>query len=639
MYYYEVTLGVARHWKQPVYAYSSNEEIGISALVYVPFGPQRMLGVVVKRTKKPAFETKHILAISGINISESTLKFLFWYEAYYALAPSQSTAQLLPDYLTKKPQTTSFSGQWSPEIPLPITDAQSEAISAITSTSKPTVLHGITGSGKTRIYLHLIRSQLEMGKNALLLVPEIALTAQLIIELQKLAPTLVFHSQLTDAERSKLWYTIATSENPCVVVGPRSTLFLPYKHLGIIGVDEAHEPSYKQDNEPRYHGLYVAAGLANAHKAKLLLGSATPPICETEFILSRGGNLVCLHEQALKATAQKNMKIVDMRDTTQLSAHPLFSKVLLEAIRTALKEGSQSLLFINRRGTSKLVLCSEDSCDWIATCESCELPLTYHHDSGMLVCHTCGRKQRIPVSCPLSAHPVELRSLGSKAIVEEIQALFPNARIGRFDSDTDTKASFHTQYKDIVEGSVDILIGTQQIIKGLDLPQLSVMGVLNADLSLHFPDYSSEERTFQLIAQALGRVGRGHRKGTVILQTFQPHNPTIQEASREDWHAFFNRQKKELKAHNLPPYRFIAKVIIRDKNLLKAFKRAQSYKESLGKNAHLEVEGPVPSFYQKRGAYYYVQLHLKSGSRNALLVALRNSPEGVMLDLDPTTLL
>lgn len=639
MFYYEVKLGGARHWKQPAYTYSSDFELKLRALVYVPFGSQKKHGVVVKRTKKPSFETKPIISKSNIIIPQATIDFLGWYEAYYLLSPSQAFGQLLPDYLTKKYATAPFRGKYEPTRELPLTSVQNAAIKKLQSTPKPTVLHGVTGAGKTRLYIHLIREQLALGKNALLLVPEIALTTQLIKELQQYVPTAVFHSQLTDAERSKLWYSVATSTEPCAIIGPRSTLFLPHDQLGVVIVDEAHEPSYKQENEPRYHGIYVAAGLANAHHAKLVLGSATPPVSETEFILSRGGNLVCLHEQALKATADKRVRIVDMRDNANMSAHPLFTKALLDAIRQALKEGSQSLLFLNRRGTSKLVLCSNDSCEWIAECEVCELPMTYHHDSGKLICHTCGRTSRIPTSCPLCAHPVDLKSLGSKAIVEEIKALFPEAKIGRYDSDTDTKASFHEQYEAIVSGSVDILIGTQQIIKGLDLPRLAVVGLLNADLSLHFPDFSSEERTFQIITQTLGRVGRGHRKGTVVLQTFQPHNPTIQDAAREDWHAFFEREKLELKAHHLPPFRFITKVLFRDKKLTTALKKAASFKEILSSDNKIEIEGPVPSFYQKRGLYYYVQLHLKSTARNELLRVLKDAPEGALIDLDPITLL
>ena len=640
MYYYEVGLGVARHWKSAVYTYSSEDAVEIGTIVVVPFGKQRKNGTVLKKVNKPEFELKSIYKTLEVKLESAHMQFMKWFSEYYSAQDSQVYSQFMPSYL--KPAKVNIPDINQKFLSLPeLNKHQKTALSEINTTLKPSVLHGVTGAGKTRIYTHLLMEQVRKGKDALLLYPEISLTSQVVNELQKYAKVIVFHSGLTDSERSRLWHLVATKPRACIIVGPRSALFLPHKNLGIVIIDEAHESSYKQDSDVKYNSIYTAGGLCSVHGAKLLLGSATPPLSETEHILSRGGNLVCLHVKAIEQNAGDNntfkeINVVDAKARDSFSKHSMISNELIKAVSNALAKNEQTMLFINRRGTAKLVLCS--TCDWQADCEQCDLPLTYHHDTHKLLCHTCGLKSNMPNVCPNCESSTNLKSLGSKAIVDDIARLFPSAKIGRFDSDTEKAESFSVNYDDIKTGKIDILIGTQQLIKGLDLPKLSTVGILNADLSLYFPDFSSDERTFQLIAQALGRVGRGHQSGKIVVQTFQPKNSVINMAIREDWHGFRESELRTRKDHNFPPYSFYAKVIFRDKSIPKSNEKALKCK-NLNLDTGLHIDGPLPSFFFKRGGYYYSQLILRSNSRNNLLKYVQNVGDDAIVDLDPSTLL
>jgi len=636
MNYYDVVIGAEKHWKSATFTYSYLDNLSKGTLVNVPFGSKSKVGFIVKKVTKPAFNLKELTPYNDLVIPDNTLKFMEWYQGYYAAKGGQAYGQFLPHYLTKKIPTLA---QPAPPVskPIQLNEQQKQAKKQLQSTPKPSVLHGITGSGKTRLYLSLILDTLAQNKSAVLLYPEISLTSQLINEVSNYAPVAAFHSGLTSAQRSKLWFRVATAQEPMVIAGPRSAMFLPYKDLGLIVIDEAHESTYKQDSDIRYNSILTAGGLSKAHDAKLIIGSATPPVNETELILNSGGNLVCMHRQAIANDHQKTTHIIDRKNRKLFTKHNLISDPLIESVAKSLSQNKQSLLFINRRGTAKVTLC--ESCGWQAECPDCELPLTYHHDLHKLICHTCGKTQRVESLCPVCENKTSLKALGSKAIVDEVQQLFPEAKIARFDTDTAKDQSFSTIYKDVRAGKVDILIGTQQIAKGLDLPLLSTVGVLDADLSLHFPDYSSDERTFQLISQVSGRVGRGHGAGTIYIQTLHPDNPVIKLATTEDWHTFRETELQNRKKHHFPPYVFAAKIIFRDKQFQKAFDKADKQKIILEKLPGLSIEGPLPSFNQKRGGFYFVQIHIKSKSRAKILAAMDKLTVDAIYDLDPTTFL
>jgi len=639
MRYYEIGVGVERHWKSAVFTYSSESPLAVYEFVRVPFGKLKKPGIVLREVKKPTFVAKPVMSSFGVAAEKETLDFMRWFKEFYGIQNSQLYGQLLPSFIgnhSDQAQHTDDRGHEKPDNTL--SPAQQKAFGAIVKSDTPTILRGITGAGKTRIYIELIKKTIDGGKNVLFLYPEISLTTQLTEEIRKHVPALVFHSNMTNKERSELWHKVAAAEEPTVVAGPRSALFLPHKNLGIVIVDEAHEQSYKQDNDVRYSGLLVAGGLAKAHSAKLLLGSATPPVNETELVLKNGGTIVELTEKAITSDYSRNVHISDLKDADQFKKHPLLSDKLIESMGKNIKANKQTLLFINRRGTAKLLLC--EACEWQSECEHCDLPMTYHHDTHQMICHTCGNKAQPMTMCPDCGEKTAIRSLGSKALVEEVKKLFPAATIARFDSDNAKSDSFAERYSEVHSGGVDILIGTQQLAKGLDLPKLKTVAVLQADLSLHFPDYSSNERTFQLLSQVIGRVGRGHGDAEVYVQTYQPNNPVIQQAIDEDWTTFRKNELKERSVHRFPPDYFIAKLLFREKTYEKAQAAAEETAKKIQKSSiEVAVDGPLPSFYGKRGGYYYVQIHLKSKKRSALLSACKLAPAATIQDLDAATLL
>lgn len=635
MHYYDVAIGAEKHWDSSVFTYSSNIEVPIGQLVNVPFGTKNKTGFVVSKTTRPKFKTK-VLSSYDFVLSKQSIRFISWFQTFYAAKPGQAFMQLFPGYLTKKMPKYNTDKVVLDDVNITLNSAQKRAKNELLSSTKPSILHGITGSGKTRLYTSIIIDSLRAGKSALVLYPEISLTPQLLEELKQYAPVIAFHSGMTDAERSRAWYAVAQHTEPIIIIGPRSSLFLPHKDLGIIIIDEAHESTYKQENDIYYNSLMVAGGLAQAHAAKLILGSATPPITETELIIRNGGSMVCMHKKAILDTHKTSVTVVDKKDRRLFTKSSLLSDVLLDSIQHALNSKKQSLLFINRRGTAKLTLC--EHCGWQAECPDCGLPLTYHHDFHAMVCHTCGKKQRVESVCPVCSESTSIKALGSKALVEEVVTRYPDARVGRFDTDNTKEESFTNLYQSIKRGDIDILIGTQQIVKGLDLPLLRTVGVIDADLSLHFPDYSSDERTFQLISQVAGRVGRGHGDGHIVVQTLHPGSPIIALAIKEDWHKFRDAELANRKQHNFPPYIYSVKVIFRDKSYNKAMARATAQKDRLA-TKNVDIEGPLPSFVAKRGLHFYVQLHVKHRSRTRLLEALRVINDEVIIDLDPLTFL
>ena len=633
MHYYEVALRTPRHWKGSRFTYHSESEHAINAIVQVPFGKSYRVGYVIKKTLKPTFATKPIYAVFNNTLPSNSMKFLDWFGGFYYATDNEQLSLLLPAYLRvpKKYEITSTQ----PMQPLPpLNDQQSAAYSEITKSKLTSLLRGVTGSGKTRIYLHLIAKAQQNGQSTLLLLPEILLTAQILKEIERYFFCIVFHSQLTDSQRSKLWFQVVSADGPHVIIGARSALFLPFQNLGQIIIDEAHDSGYKQENDVRYNSILTAGGLARVHNAQLILGSATPPVTETYLLTKSGGRLVHLDQKALVSKKKPHHIVIDRNDRTHFTRHPLLSNVLLDQIQSSLTAKKQILLFLNRRGTARLLKCDND--DWHAACPNCDLPLTFHHDDFKLMCHSCGYIEKPPALCPVCESVVKVQTLGVKSIAADIKKFFPAAKIGRYDSDASKAEAFYENYDQIKAGSIDIIIGTQQLTKGLDLPLLETVGIINADLSLNFPDYSSSEKQFQLIAQVSGRVNRGHGESHVILQTSDPNNKIIRYALSESWLEFYEEELRERFIHHFPPSRYYAKIIFREKSEKLALQKAQ-------KSAKLVVDstviGPLPSFHVKKAQHYYYQLLLSSKSRGRLIDDIKAMPSEVLIDIDPTTLL
>lgn len=452
----------------------------------------------------------------------------------------------------------------------PLSDQQKQALVEVHhafQAGKPVLLHGVTGSGKTRVYMELIREALNRDEQVLYMVPEIALTAQLVNRLREVFGDAVgvYHSRINDNERIELW-NAALNGKP-MVMGARSSLFLPFRRLKLIIIDEEHDASYKQqDPAPRYNARDVGVYLANRLRANVVLGTATPSL-ESYFNCTKARyHLVEMTERYGQATLP-DMQLVDMREELKkrtMQSH--FTLVLLTAIETALEARKQIILFQNRRGFSPAIQCQ--TCGWQMECVNCDVTLTYHKYSRNMRCHYCAYSTGVPEACPAcGVTPLTLRGFGTEKIEDELAIFFPKATIARMDLDTVRgKNAYATLIQRFAEGSIDMLVGTQMVTKGLDFDNVSVVGVLSADHLLQFPDFRATERTFQLITQVAGRAGRKKDKGTVIIQAFNPTQPVLAEVLAGNYKAFFQREIAERQEFHYPPFCRLITLTLKHKN-------------------------------------------------------------------------
>ena len=420
-----------------------------------------------------------------------------------------------------------------------------------------TLLHGVTSSGKTEIYIHLIRQALEQKQQVLYLLPEIALTVQIMQRLQHVFGNRlgIYHSKYSDAERVEIWQK-QLSQNPYdVILGARSAVFLPFQRLGLVIIDEEHETSYKQqDPMPRYHARSAAIMLAQLFKAKTLLGTATPSLESYHNAKTGKYGLVELF-QRYKGIELPEIQIVDIKDLQHRKMmHGPFSPLLLNKVREALERGEQAILFQNRRGYAPMLECKQ--CGWVPHCNHCDVSLTLHRNTNQLTCHYCGTVYQVPTECPAcGCKELQTRGYGTEKIETDIRDIFPEARIARMDLDTTrTRQAYERIISDFSKGRTNLLIGTQMISKGLDFDKVSVVGILNADTMLNYPDFRAYEHAFMMMAQVSGRAGRKGRRGLVILQTKSPDLPIIQQVVRNDYTAFYRSLIAERQQFRYPPY-------------------------------------------------------------------------------------
>lgn len=457
--------------------------------------------------------------------------------------------------------------------PSPLSPAQEKAYDEIHESFKSKdvcLLHGVTSSGKTEIYVRLIDEVLKLGRQVLYLLPEIAITTQITERLAKLFgdKLLVYHSKFSDNERVEVWNKLLYSNEPMLILGVRSSLFLPFKDLGLIVVDEEHENTYKQqDPAPRYHARNAAIMLAGMHGAKTLLGSATPSI-DTYFNATNGKyGLVelntrygdCLMPEIIPVDIKELKRKKIMKDT-------LFSPLLVEKVNSALGQGEQAILFQNRRGFAPMIECR--ACGWVPHCVNCDVSLTYHKSRNQLVCHYCGYTYQLPQQCPeCKGGELKMMGFGTEKVEEEIAALFPAVRVERLDFDTArTRTAYERIIADFEKGKTQILIGTQMLSKGLDFGNVSVVGILNADSLMNFPDFRAHERAYQLMVQVSGRAGRRDKRGTVILQTSQPEHPLIRMVQQFAYKEMVNLQLSERSMFRYPPYYRLIILVLRSRN-------------------------------------------------------------------------
>lgn len=444
-----------------------------------------------------------------------------------------------------------------------LTAEQREAVNRIETTDKCRILiHGVTGSGKTEIYMRVIKDALEKGKTAVMLVPEISLTPQMLAVFRGRFGdgVAMLHSALSDGERFDEWRRILTGEAR-VVVGARSAVFAPVKDLGVIIIDEEHDSSYVNDREPRYVTEDVAMFRAEYNNAKLILGSATPSLESYKKALDGESELITLKHRANSRTMPE-LKIVDMRPEIRSGNFGLFSRELASALSETLSRGEQAMIFLNRRGYASFMRCRE--CGHVERCPHCEVSLRYHKERNKLVCHYCGYEQNMHVKCPnCGSTGMKEGRTGTEKVVEELGRALPDARVLRMDNDTtSTKDAYLRILTDFRDKKADILVGTQMIAKGHDFPNVTLVGILDADLTLYFPDFRSNERTFQLITQVAGRAGRDSKVGRVILQTYNPHHYVFRFAEVYDYRGFYDKESSVREGAKFPPFTKIVKVLV-----------------------------------------------------------------------------
>lgn len=642
--YYRVLVASERFHGNESLTYESVEKLQVGQLVSVPLQRQTVLGVVEKTAIKPAFATKPITQSWSVYVPKELLALLTWLAAYYP-APLGSLADLItPPNMPKTldVRETQFDNVTIPDL-IPLTEEQAAALRQIsTAERKSVLLHGDTGTGKTRLYLELAKQNLLKNKSVIILTPEIGLTEPLVQVFADTFPgrVLVTHSHMTAKERRLIWLKVAFAAKPLIVIGPRSALFTPLKNVGLIVMDEAHDTAYKQEQMPYYQTSRVAARLAHLHDANFIMGTATPLITDYFLFKSMGLPIVRMIKPAITSTHKVEIQIIDQRDKAIFSSSPWLASPLIKSISTALENSEQSLLFLNRRGSARVVLCQQ--CGWQALCPHCDTGLTYHEDQHLMRCHSCNFSAKVPMQCPeCGAAEIIFRSIGTKALETEVHRLFPRARINRFDGDTHKSEGLAAKHDALQRGDVDIVIGTQAVIKGFDLPKLAVVGVIQADSSLQFPDYTASERTFQLISQVSGRIGRGHRAGQLFIQTFEPANPLFAYATTKDYAAFYDAELLERKQFHFPPYVYTLKITCARASGKSAEQACQKIIQKLSQQFgnQLYIEGPTPRFIEKIAGKYGWHIIIKSANRQLLTGVIKQLPNQCTYDIDPIDLL
>ncbi|USN96406.1 MAG: primosomal protein N' [Candidatus Nomurabacteria bacterium] len=645
MHYFEVAPTQIVRLDSEVLTYAHSNILKQGHIVLIEVGRKQIPGVVIREVSKPTYTTKPILEIiESTPLPLPLIHLAKWMSGYYATHLALVLQTLLPRGLLKKRRQKNSLKLPSKgaRIKIVLNTNQLAAVNTIDHALPGTLLlHGVTGSGKTAVYIESAKRTLESGKSVVVLLPEIALTTQVVNQFSAHFDNVILaHSKQTEAARHTAWRDILNSTEPCVVIGPRSALFMPLSSVGLIVIDEAHEPSFKQEQSPRYSALRAASVLSTQHKSKLVLGSATPSVSDY-YVASTSHKPIVEMNFTARPSQPPLITVVDMKKRNYFKHHRFLSDILIDQLRQTLSDGKQVLIFHNRRGSTSMTLC--EKCGWQAMCEKCFVPLTLHADAHKLRCHICGLTESVPTSCPICHSPSIIhRGVGTKLIESELAKIFPRATIGRFDGDSDADQTLDTRYKDLHDGSIDIIIGTQIVAKGLDLPHLRTVGVIQADTGLSLPDFSATERTFQLLAQVVGRVGRSNHETSVVVQSYQPSNFAIKDGLAQNFSEFYKKTIIERRRANFPPFTFLLKLTCVYKTEAAAIRNATSLAQTIRTYFPTEIEilGPTPAFYERQRDTYRWQLVLKSKKRSLLVDTLKYlPPTHWQFELDPISLL
>lgn len=647
MHYYEVVPNQIVRQDSTSLTYASDVPLAIGQIVSIPVGKKSLHGIIVSRVAEPTYATKPVgPIIEATPLPGPLVGLAQWLSTYYSTHPSVVLQTILPRGIAKSRR--SLPQKLPPQAlrkrtHFVFTNEQQAALETIRKSSPGSILiHGVTGSGKTAVYIAAAEDAVRAGKSTIILVPEIALTSQLVDQFsQHFDDIILTHSRQTEAERHLAWRDALTSTRPRVVVGPRSALFLPLTNVGLIVIDEAHEPSFKQEQSPRYSALRAASILAREHKAKLILGSATPSVADYYLASASNRPIITMTKPARADTTKPDVTLIDLTKRSHFKHHRFLSDTLIATLSETFAAGKQALIFHNRRGTTASTLCS--NCGWVAADPETFVPLTLHADQHVLRSHLTGKTWPVPTHCPeCGGADIIHKGIGTKLIESELRKLFPQQIIARFDGDTTADGTVEKRYSELYSGTIDLIIGTQVIAKGLDLPPLRTVGVVQADSGLALPDYGASERVFQLLAQVVGRVGRSQHPTKVIVQSYQPTHPAVVDGLGQDYQHFYQHTLAERRQAGFPPFRYLLKLTTTYKTEAAAVRNAQQLARTLRQHLPHDVKilGPTPAFYERVRDTYRWQIVLQSPKRQYLVDALAHlPPTHWQFELDPISLL
>ncbi|MEK7447694.1 MAG: primosomal protein N' [Patescibacteria group bacterium] len=604
---------------------SLRSQIKVGHIVSLSFRGKKSAGIVIAPAQKPDFKTIEITGILEGPLPEHLVNIIPWMRDYYASPVSEIVKTILPTGVLKKRRevaTQKIRGQIRKRPELTINQAKIVK-DILNKTDKPHLVFGVTGSGKTEVYLDVLEKVIKDGKQAIILVPEVALTPQTVLRFEErfTGQVALYHSYLKETERAQVWKSVFEGKKN-IVIGSRSALYLPFKSLGLIVIDEEHETSFKQDNNPKYLTSEVAEKFREITGTHLVMGSATPSL-ESFFYAKSGKYYLHKIEERYVQEKMPETVIVDMRNEFKYGNKSIFSERLQGEIKEVLDNKRQVVLFMNRRGFSTFVSCRD--CGYVVMCPKCDIPLVYHETRSQtgLYCHHCDYKTSVPTICPeCKSHAIKYFGKGTQKIESEIRHFFPKARVKRMDADS-VKKDHKNIYEEFKNKNFDILIGTQMIAKGWDLPDVDLVGIVSADNMLNLPDFRASEHAFSLITQVSGRTGRGTKRGKVILQTYNPDNPILAMAARHDYEAFYESELPKRKELFYPPYSRIIHLLYSNKDLKKCEEESSALskeivQEIIKGNKNIVLVGPSPAFLPKINNLYRFQIILKVGPNENL---------------------
>jgi primosomal protein N' (replication factor Y) len=632
----DVLVAVKTKGENEVFSYliprKLRDDIVVGSIVEMPFGRRNERGIIIRIKNKESgiserkYQLKQINSISKFEIPASYFGIIDWVSGHYFCTRGEALELFLPPKITRmrdKSEARISKSETNSKFKK-LNNNQNKIFGALKKEltgkdKKPALIYGVTGSGKTEIYLHLAKETLKLGKQVIILVPEIMLTPQTIERFEEVFGDKIclMHSKLNKSQRMKCYEDFSTGTKP-IIVGPRSALLVPSENIGLIVVDEEQEDSYKQEQNPRYHAVDLAEKIAESNNSLLVLGTATPRI-ETYYKTKTGSYNLFEIKNRYNKLMLPPAEIIDLREEIKKDNRSLISERLKEEIARTLKDNKQVLLFLNRRGSSTFISCRE--CGYVMKCPNCDIPLIHHTSSYNLVrCHHCDYKSNLISVCP-ECRSINIKFFGAgvEKVEHQIHELFPKARVVRVDAGTITsKFDYQKLYRDIKDKKIDIILGTQMLAKGHDFPDIDLVGIISADTGLHLPYFRASEKTFRIITQVSGRSGRIHNVGKTIIQTYWPKSRAILAATRHDFEYFYKEEIEHRKESSYPPFSNLIRVVSEDKNIEKARRGIEATVNDL-RSTNIEFIGPGLCFFQRIRDRWRYHIIIKLATSNLRL--------------------